>query len=126
MQLINEPWNGKRTVIDVAYASSKALGQPVYPPSLGSITKTCLFKYTEVFTTKNEKIQVKSSDIFLISVQKHRLWVLVRTASTSRNKKNNVYPCKPQFYYIKVEFTGSKLFRHVFVMRTFAARSCRR
>ena len=22
----------------------------------------------------------------------------------SRNKKNNVYPCKPQFYYIKVEF----------------------
>ena len=24
----------------------------------------------------------------------------------SRNKKNNVYPCKPQFYYIKVEFKG--------------------
>ena len=23
-----------------------------------------------------------------------------------RNKKNNVYPCKPQFYYIKVEFKG--------------------
>ena len=22
----------------------------------------------------------------------------------SRNKKNNVYPCKPQFYYIKVGF----------------------
>ena len=22
----------------------------------------------------------------------------------SRNKKNNVYPCKPQFYYIKVVF----------------------
>ena len=22
----------------------------------------------------------------------------------SRNQKNNVYPCKPQFYYIKVEF----------------------
>ena len=33
-----------------------------------------------------------------------------------RNKKNNVYPCKPQFYYIKVEFKGSKLHRHVFVM----------
>ena len=26
----------------------------------------------------------------------------------SRNKKNNVYPCKPQFYYIKVEFKGVK------------------
>ena len=34
----------------------------------------------------------------------------------SRNKKNNVYPCKPQFYYIKVVFEGSKLYRHVFVM----------
>ena len=34
----------------------------------------------------------------------------------SRNKKNNVYPCKPQFYYIKVGFKG--LFRHVFVMIT--------
>ena len=22
----------------------------------------------------------------------------------SRNKKNNLYPCKPQFYYIKVGF----------------------
>ena len=33
----------------------------------------------------------------------------------SRNKKNNVYPCKPQFYYIKV---GSKLYRRVFVMRS--------
>ena len=24
----------------------------------------------------------------------------------SRNKKNNVYPCKPHFYYIKVGFKG--------------------
>ena len=34
----------------------------------------------------------------------------------SRNKKINVHPCKPQFYYIKVEFKGSKFYRHVFVM----------
>ena len=27
----------------------------------------------------------------------------------SRNKKTNVYPCKPQFYYIKVGFTGVKI-----------------
>ena len=26
----------------------------------------------------------------------------------SRNKENNVYPCKPQFYYIKVGFKGVK------------------
>ena len=33
------------------------------------------------------------------------------------NKKNNVYPCKPQFYYIKMVLRGSKLYRHVFVMK---------
>ena len=27
----------------------------------------------------------------------------------SRNKKNNVYPCKPQFHYIKVGFKGIKI-----------------
>ena len=27
----------------------------------------------------------------------------------SRNKKNNVYPCKPQFYNIKVGFKGIKI-----------------
>ena len=27
----------------------------------------------------------------------------------SRNKKNNVYPCKPQFYNIKVGFKGVKV-----------------
>ena len=36
----------------------------------------------------------------------------------SRNKKNNVYPCKPQFYYIKVGLRGSELYRRVFVMYT--------
>ena len=27
----------------------------------------------------------------------------------SRNKKHNVYPCKLQFYYIKVGFKGIKI-----------------
>ena len=27
----------------------------------------------------------------------------------SRNKNNNVYPSKPQFYYIKVGFNGVKI-----------------
>ena len=58
----------------------------------------------------------KNSDIFPISAQKHKLWVLVRTASLSneylqsmffrRNKKINVYPCESKFYYIKVRFKG--------------------
>ena len=33
------------------------------------ITKTCLFNYTENFTTKNEDFQIKNSDIFQISAQ---------------------------------------------------------
>ena len=32
----------------------------------------------------------------------------------SRNKKNNVYPCKPQFYYIKVGFKGGQNYIGVF------------
>ena len=77
--------------------------------------KTCLFKYTENFTTKNENFQIKKTDIFSYFCSKHRLWVLVRTASARRSNeypqstflsRNNVYPCKPQFFYIKVGFKG--------------------
>ena len=32
----------------------------------------------------------------------------------SRNKKNNVYPGKPQFYYIKVGFKGDKIIQACF------------
>ena len=92
------------------------------------ITKTCLFKYTENFTTKKWKFSDKKIWYFSWFCSKHRLWVLVRTASMrrfyraptiyvlSRNKKNNEYPCKPQFYYIKLGFKGVKIYRHVFVM----------
>ena len=34
-----------------------------------NITKTCLFKYIEYFTTKKENFQIKKSDIFYISAQ---------------------------------------------------------
>ena len=42
----------------------------------------------------------------------------------SRNRKNNVYPIKPQFYCIKVGLRVSKLYRHVFVMKK-AGDKCR-
>ena len=38
---------------------------------------------------------------------------------TNRNKKINAYPCKPQFYYIKLGFKGVKLYRRVFMMVPF-------
>ena len=77
--------------------------------------------------TKNEKFQIKNSDIFHIYAQKidcgyslepprrgYSLEPPRRGGSNeypqsmflSRNKKNKVYPCKPQFYYIKVGFKG--------------------
>ena len=34
----------------------------------------------------------------------------------SKNKINNVHSCKPQFYYINVEFKGVKINRNVFGM----------
>ena len=48
------------------------------------ITKTCLFKYTENFTIKNWIFQIKNFWYFSYFCSKHRLWVLVRTASTRR------------------------------------------
>ena len=69
---------------------------------------------------KNENFQVKNYDIFLISAQNidcgYSLKPTRRGGSNeypqcmflSRNKKNNVYPCEPQFYCIKVGFKGVK------------------
>ena len=42
----------------------------------------------------------------------------------SRNTKNNVYPCKPQFYYKKWGLRGSKLYWHVFVMTECTCYTC--
>ena len=88
-------------------------------PVFADITKTRLFKYIENFTTKKrENFQIRHSYIFHISAQNiecgYSLELLQRGGSNeyppsmflSRNKKNNVYPCKPQFYYIKVGFKG--------------------
>ena len=88
------------------------------------ITKTRLFKYIENFTTKKRKFsnKKKKPDIFHISAQnidyRYTLEPLERGGSNeypqsmfffSKIRKNNVYPCKPQFYYIKVEFKGVKI-----------------
>ena len=85
----------------------------------GCITKTCLFKYTENLNTKKWKFSIKKFwyfFIFHVSAQNidcgyslgpprwgPTIYVL------SRNKKINVYPCKPQFYYIKVGFKWVKI-----------------
>ena len=99
--------------------------------------RTCGFKHYEntpiqiYWKFHHQKLKVfrkKKSDIFHISAQNincgYSLEPPRRGGSNeypqsmylSRNKKNNVYPCKPQFYYIKVGLRGSELYRYVFVM----------
>ena len=85
-----------------------------------NITKTYLFKYIENFASRNWKFSDKKSDIFHYSAQNidcgYSLEPPLRGGSneypqsmfSNKNKKNNVYPCKPQFYYIKVVFKGVK------------------
>ena len=99
----------------------KVFGHLYFLPYLSSLRKHA---YSNILKISPQKLEVfhKNSDIFSYFCSKHGLWVLVRTASPrrggsneypqsmflSRNKKNNVYPCKPQFYYMKVGFSGVK------------------
>ena len=69
----------------------------------------------------SKNFQIKNSDIFHNSGQNidrgYSLEPPRRGGSNEytqsmflrRNKKNNEYPCKPQFYYIKVGFKGVKI-----------------
>ena len=74
-----------------------------------------------ILQPKNENFQIKKSDIFHISAQNIACGYLLepprqngsneypQSMFLSKNRKNNVYPCKPQFYYIKVGFKGVKI-----------------
>ena len=84
--------------------------------------------YTENLISKNWKFSDKKLYIFHISAQNIDCGYSLepprwggsneyqQSMFLSRNKKNKVYPCKPRFYYIKVGFKGSKLYRYVFMM----------
>ena len=77
--------------------------------------------YWKFHHQNNENFQIKNSNIFHISAQNidcgYSLEPPRRGGSNEypqsmflrRNKKNNVYPCKRQFYYIKVGFKGVKI-----------------
>ena len=77
--------------------------------------------YRKFHLKKTENFRIKNSDIFYISAQNidcgYSLEPPHRGGSNeypqsmflSKNKKNIVYPFKPQFYYIKVGFEGVKI-----------------
>ena len=86
------------------------------------ITKTCLFKYTENFTTKKWiYFQIRNFLILFLFLLKTDCGYSLepprwggsnkypQSMFLNRNKKNSVYPYKPQFYYIKVGFKGVKI-----------------
>ena len=75
------------------------------------MAQTCLFKYIENFTSKSWKFSDKKFWYFSYPAQNIDCeWgssnEYPQSMFLSRNKKNNVYPCKPQFYYIKAGFKG--------------------
>ena len=82
----------------------------------------------KILQPKKGKKSDKNYDIFHISAQNIDCGYLLelpqrggsneypQSMFLSRNKKNIVYPYKPQFYYIKEGFGGSTLYRYVFVM----------
>ena len=88
---------------------------------LKTLRKHAYSNILKILQPKKEKKMIKISDIFHISVQNidcgYSLEPPRRGGSNeypqsmffSRNKKINVYPCKPQFYYIKVGFKGVKI-----------------
>ena len=88
-----------------------------------SICRQTLLKHAysyilKILPAKNENFQIKFLIVFQISAQNIDCWYSLepplrgssneypQSMFLSRNKKNNVYPCKPQFFYIKVAFKG--------------------
>ena len=75
----------------------------------------------KISLSKTEKFQIKTSDIFHISAKNIDYGCSLepprrggsneypQSMFLSSNKKNNVYPCEPKFYYIKVGFKGVKI-----------------
>ena len=86
-----------------------------------SLRKHAYSNKLKILPPKNVEFQIKSPDIFHISAQNIDCGYSLepprwggsneypQSMSLSRNKKNNVYPCKPQFYYIKVGFKGVQI-----------------
>ena len=73
--------------------------------SIVSLREQAYSNILKILPPKNESFQMKNSKNFHISARWGGSNKYPQSMFLSRNKKNNVYPCKPQFYYIKV---GSK------------------
>ena len=89
-------------------------------PSL-PLRKHAYSNVLKILPPKNWKISDKKFWYFSHFCSKHRLWYSLepprrggsneypQSMVLSRNKENNVHPCKPQFYYIKLRFKGFRI-----------------
>ena len=86
-----------------------------------SLRKRAYSNTLKILPPKMAIFQIKNSDILYISAQNRDCGYSLepprrggsneypQSMFLSRNKKKNVYPCKPKFYYIKVGFEGVKI-----------------
>ena len=86
-----------------------------------SLRKHAYSNILKISSPKTEDFQIKNSDIFHISAENIDCWQSLepprrggsneypQSMFLSSNKKNNVHPCKPQFYDIKKGFKGVKI-----------------
>ena len=86
-----------------------------------SLRKHAYSNILKISPPKTENLQIKNSNIFHISAENTDCGYSLEppwwggsneypySMFLSRNKKNNVFPCKPQFYCIKVGFKGVKI-----------------
>ena len=93
---------------------------------VSALLKKAYSNILNIIPSKNENFQIKILIFFYISAQNTDCGYLLelprwggsneypQSMFLSRNKKNDVYPCKPQFYYIKVGFKGSTLYSRRF------------
>ena len=89
-------------------------------PVFKFITKTRLFKYIEILTTKQENFQIKNSDIFIFFAQNiYCVYLLEPPRRGGSNEypqsiflskiRKMVYTPVNRFYHIKVGFKGFKI-----------------
>ena len=89
--------------------------------SIFPLRKHACSNILEILPPKNENVQIKNSDTLNFSARNIDCEYSLepprrggyneypQSMFLSRNKQNNVYPCKAQFYCIKVGFKGVKI-----------------
>ena len=64
-----------------------------------ALRKHACSNISKISRPKTENFPIRNSDAFHISAP-NAVLTNIHIYVLSRNKKNNVYPCKPHFYYI--------------------------